>query len=64
MGQENIGGIQNSKKKSKQALFVDSHLSCVSKVEEGQVRVGVPNKTDTIFCFVASMEQCNEWHQQ
>ena len=42
-------------KKSQQALFVDSHLSFVSKTEEGQVRVGVPNKTDTIFCFVASM---------
>ena len=43
------------KKKSQQALFVDGHLSRVSKTEEGQVRVGVPNKTDMIFCFVASM---------
>ena len=42
-------------KKSKQALFVDGHLSRVSKTEEGQARVGVPNKADTIFCFVASM---------
>ena len=46
-------------KKSQQALFVDSHLSLVSKTEEGQVRVGVPDKTDEalqnmIFCFVAS----------
>jgi len=54
LGQENIGRIQNSKK-SQQALFVDSHLSCVSKTEEGQARVGVPNKADMIFCFVASM---------
>ena len=51
-------------KKSEQALFVDSHFSCVSKTEEGQAPVGVPNKTDMIFCFVASMEQCDEWHQQ
>jgi len=48
------------KKKSQQALFVDSHLSHVSKMEEGQARVGVPDETDeawwdTIFCFVASM---------
>ena len=42
-------------KKSQQALFVDSHLSCVSKKEEGQARVGMPDKTDMIFCFVASM---------
>ena len=47
-------------RKSEQALFVDSHLSCVSKTEEGQARVGVPDETDealwdTIFCFVASM---------
>ena len=38
-------------KKSQPALFVDSHLSCVSKMEEGQASVGLPNKTDTIFLF-------------